>query len=170
TSSFGGKDVDGRHNAGHDVARMVQNWPEQIVLLVHVKIMWQISIQAAVRCSSRVTCSCRLLAWRQRRVQSLRRRKHPTPSGNVALLPHVKKVTFDPLKDLTPVGRFVIQPTLIATNAALPVKTLGELVAMMKANPGKLKMSTAGAGTAGHFAGEMFIKMAGIKPVVVHYN
>src|SRR5262249_30743412 len=37
-------------------------------------------------------------------------------SGNVALLPHVKKVSFDPLKDLTPVGRFVIQPTLIATN------------------------------------------------------
>jgi tripartite-type tricarboxylate transporter receptor subunit TctC len=91
-------------------------------------------------------------------------------SGNVALLPHVKKVSFDPLKDLTPVARFVIQPTLIATNAALPVKNLQELVAMMKANPDKLRMSTAGAGTAGHFAGEMFIAMAGIKPVVVHYK
>ncbi len=91
-------------------------------------------------------------------------------SGNLALLPHVKKVSFDPLKDLTPVARFVIQPTLIATNAALPVKNLQELVAMMKANPGKLRMSTAGAGTAGHFAGEMFIAMAGVKPEVVHYN
>src|SRR5947207_6672906 len=91
-------------------------------------------------------------------------------SGNLALLPHVKKVSFDPLKDLTPVARFVIQPTLIATNAALPVENLQELVAMMKASPGKLRMSTAGAGTAGHFAGEMFIAMAGVKPVVVHYN
>ena len=91
-------------------------------------------------------------------------------SGNVALLPHVKKVSFDPLKDLTPVARFVIQPTLIASNPALPVNTLQELVAMIKANPDKLKMSTAGAGTAGHFAGEMFIAMAGIKPVVTHYN
>jgi tripartite-type tricarboxylate transporter receptor subunit TctC len=91
-------------------------------------------------------------------------------SGNLALLPHVKKVSFDPLKDLTPVARFVIQPTLIATNAMLPVKNLQELVAMMKANPGKLRMSTAGAGTAGHFAGEVFIAMAGIKPMVVHYN
>ena len=45
-------------------------------------------------------------------------------SGNVALLPHVKKVSFDPLKDLTPVGRFVIQPTLIATNAALDRKSV----------------------------------------------
>ena len=91
-------------------------------------------------------------------------------SGNVALLPHVKKVSFDPLKDLKPVARFVIQPTLIASNPALPVNTLQELVAMIKANPGKLKMSTAGAGTAGHFAGEMFIAMAGVKPAVVHYN
>ena len=91
-------------------------------------------------------------------------------SGNVALLPHVKKVSFDPLKDLTPVARFVIQPTLIAANPSLPVNTLQELVAMMKANPNKLRMSTAGAGTAGHFAGERFIAMTGVKPVVVHYN
>src|SRR6267378_1861576 len=91
-------------------------------------------------------------------------------SGNLALLPHVKKVSFDPVKDLTPVARFVIQPTLIASNAALPVNSLEELVAMMKANPDKLRMSTAGAGTAGHFAGEMFIAQAGVKPVVVHYK
>ena len=45
-------------------------------------------------------------------------------SGNVALLPHVKKVTWDPMRDLTPVGRFVIQPTLIASNTQLPVKTM----------------------------------------------
>jgi tripartite-type tricarboxylate transporter receptor subunit TctC len=91
-------------------------------------------------------------------------------SGNLALLPHVKKVSFDPVKDLTPVGRFVVQPTLIASNAALLVKSLQDLVTMMKASPGKLRMSTAGAGTAGHFAGEMFIAMAGVKPEVVHYN
>jgi tripartite-type tricarboxylate transporter receptor subunit TctC len=91
-------------------------------------------------------------------------------SGNVALLPHVKKVSFDPLKDITPVARFVIQPTLIAANPALPVNTLQDLVALIKANPDKLRMSTAGAGTSGHFSGEMLIAMAGIKPVVVHYK
>jgi tripartite-type tricarboxylate transporter receptor subunit TctC len=91
-------------------------------------------------------------------------------SGNLALLPHVKKVSFDPIKDLTPVARFVVQPTLIASNASLPVKNLQELVAMLKANPGKLRMSTAGEGTGGHFAGEMFIAMAGVKPTIVHYN
>jgi tripartite-type tricarboxylate transporter receptor subunit TctC len=91
-------------------------------------------------------------------------------SGNLALLPHVKKVAFDPIKDLTPVARFAIQPTLLASNPSLPVTTVQDLVALIKANPDKLRMSTAGAGTAGHFAGEMFIAMAGIKPVVVHYN
>jgi tripartite-type tricarboxylate transporter receptor subunit TctC len=64
----------------------------------------------------------------------------------------------------------VLQPTLIAVNPSLPVNTLQELVALMKEKPGTLKMSTAGAGTAGHFAGEMLIAMAGVKPVVAHYN
>src|SRR6266481_1136764 len=91
-------------------------------------------------------------------------------SGNLALLPHVKKVAFDPTKDLTPVARFVLQPTLIAVNPSLPVNTLQELVALMEEKPGTLKMSTAGAGTAGHFAGEMLIAMAGVKPIVAHYN
>ena len=90
-------------------------------------------------------------------------------AGTLALLPHIKKVSFDPLRDLTPVGRFVISPTLLAVNPSLPAKNVEELVALMKANPGTLKMSTAGAGTTGHFAGEMFIAMAGVKPIVVHY-
>jgi tripartite-type tricarboxylate transporter receptor subunit TctC len=90
-------------------------------------------------------------------------------SGTLALLPHIKKVSFNPLNDLTAVGRFVISPTLLAVNPSLPVKNVQELVGLMKANPGKLKMSTAGAGTTSHFAGEMFIAMAGVKSVVVNY-
>jgi tripartite-type tricarboxylate transporter receptor subunit TctC len=90
-------------------------------------------------------------------------------TGTLALLPHIKKVSFDPMHDLAPAGRFVISPTLLAVNPALPANTVQDLVALMKAAPGKLRMSTAGAGTTGHFAGEMFIAMAGVKPVVVHY-
>jgi len=90
-------------------------------------------------------------------------------AGTLALLPHIRKVAFDSLTDLTAVGRFVVSPTLLAVNPSLPARSVAELVALMKENPGKLRMSTAGAGTAGHFAGEMFIAMAGIKPVVVHY-
>jgi tripartite-type tricarboxylate transporter receptor subunit TctC len=67
-----------------------------------------------------------------------------------------------------PVGRFVVSPTLLAVNLSLPAKNVQELVALMKANPGKLRMSTAGAGTAGHFAGD-FLAMAGVKSEIVHY-
>jgi len=90
-------------------------------------------------------------------------------AGTLALLPHIKKVAYDGLKDLTPVGRFSIGATLLAVNPSLPAKNVQELVALMKANPGKLKMSTAGAGTSGHFSGEMFIAMTGVKAEVVHY-
>jgi tripartite-type tricarboxylate transporter receptor subunit TctC len=90
-------------------------------------------------------------------------------TGTLALLPHIKKVSFDPLRDLTPVGRFVISPTLLAVNPALPANNVQELVALMKAEPGRLRMSTAGAGTTGHFAGELFIAMTGVKTLVVHY-
>jgi tripartite-type tricarboxylate transporter receptor subunit TctC len=90
-------------------------------------------------------------------------------TGALALLPHIKKVSFDPLRDLTPVGRFVTSPTLLAVNPALPVKNVQELVALMKAQPGKLRLSTAGAGSSSRFAAELFIAMAGVETAVVHY-
>jgi tripartite-type tricarboxylate transporter receptor subunit TctC len=91
-------------------------------------------------------------------------------AGTLALLPHIKKVPFDSLKDFTPVARFAISPTLLAVNPSLPVNTTKELIDLLEANPNKYRMSTAGAGTAGHFAGEMFIAMAGVKSQVVHYD
>ena len=90
-------------------------------------------------------------------------------SGTLGLLPHIKKVSFNPLKDLTPVGRFVESPTLMAVNPSLSIHSVRDLVVLMKNNPGKFRMSTAGAGTAGHFAGEMFLSMAGVKAEIVHY-
>ena len=91
-------------------------------------------------------------------------------AGNLALLPHVKKMAVDPLQDLLAVGRFVIQPSLLAINPALAVNNLQELVAMMRAQPGRLRMSTAGAGTSGHFAGELLIAQAGVQPEAVVNN
>ncbi len=90
-------------------------------------------------------------------------------AGTLALLPHIKKVSFDPHNDLAPVARFVISPTLLAVHPALPVASVMDLVALMKANPNQLRMATAGFGTAGHFAGVMFAAMAGVSPAIVHY-
>jgi tripartite-type tricarboxylate transporter receptor subunit TctC len=91
-------------------------------------------------------------------------------AGTLALLPHVKKVSFNPLDDLMPVGRFVISPTLLAVHPSVPAASVKDLIALMKAHPNELRMATPGFGTAGHFAGVMFASMAGVSPVVVHYN
>jgi tripartite-type tricarboxylate transporter receptor subunit TctC len=91
-------------------------------------------------------------------------------AGTLALLPHVKKVSFNPLDDLMPVGRFVISPTLLAVHPSVPAASVKDLIALMKAHPNELRMATAGFGTAGHFAGVMFASLAGVSPVVVHYN
>jgi tripartite-type tricarboxylate transporter receptor subunit TctC len=91
-------------------------------------------------------------------------------AGTLALLPHVKEVSFNPLDDLMPVGRFVISPTLLAVHPSVPAASVKDLIALMKAHPNELRMATPGFGTAGHFAGVMFASMAGVSPVVVHYN
>jgi tripartite-type tricarboxylate transporter receptor subunit TctC len=91
-------------------------------------------------------------------------------SGNLALLPHVKKVAFDPTKDLTPVARFVLQPTLIAVNPSLPVNTLQELVAYARANPRKINYGSAGIGTITHLAVELLRTEAKIDVVHVPYR
>jgi tripartite-type tricarboxylate transporter receptor subunit TctC len=91
-------------------------------------------------------------------------------AGTLALLPHIKKVAFDPFNDLMPVARFVISPTLLAVHPALPAANVTELIALMKAKPDQLRMATAGSGTAGHFAGAMFAVMAKVSPVIVHYD
>ena len=76
---------------------------------------------------------------------------------------------FNTLNDFLPVSLYAINPTLLAAHPSLPAANVKELIALMKAKPNTLKMSTAGAGTAGHFAGVLFNKMAGVEAVVVHY-
>jgi tripartite-type tricarboxylate transporter receptor subunit TctC len=92
-------------------------------------------------------------------------------AGTLALLPHIDKtVKFDSFNDFLPVSLYAINPTLLAVNPTLPAADVKELIALMKAKPHQLKMSTAGKGTAGHFAGVLFNAMAGVDAVVVHYD
>ncbi len=92
-------------------------------------------------------------------------------AGTLALLPHIDKtLKFDLFKDFEPVSLYAINPTLLAVHPSLPVSNVRELVALMKAKPHQLKMSTAGAGTAGHFAGVLFNAMTGVDAEVVHYK
>lgn len=80
------------------------------------------------------------------------------------------KMPFDPNKDLTPITLAVYSPNLFVVPNDVPAKTVQELIAYAKANPGKLTYGSSGAGTTQHLAGELFNKMAGVDIQHVPYR
>ena len=85
-----------------------------------------------------------------------------TDIGNLSIAPNVYKLNFDILKDFVPITTISYSPHLLTTHPSVPVKNTRELVALAKANPGKLNFPT-GLGGAPHFAGIMFEQRTGIK-------
>ena len=81
-----------------------------------------------------------------------------------------RKVGFDPVKDFDPVMVVGVAPYMLAVNTSLPAKNLRELVALAKAQPGKLNFASAGNGTVNHMLGEMLKTAAGIDIVHVPYR
>jgi tripartite-type tricarboxylate transporter receptor subunit TctC len=86
---------------------------------------------------------------------------------NKSLLP---KQPYDPDKDLAIVGQFLSTYNLLAVTNALPVKSVKELIAYAKQNPGKLLNASSGNGTTGHLGGELFKIMTGTQIVHVPYK
>jgi tripartite-type tricarboxylate transporter receptor subunit TctC len=82
----------------------------------------------------------------------------------------VKNLQFDILRDFAAVTQVTTQPLAVAVHAALPAKTVQELVAYARANPGKLSFAHSGTGTGQHMSGELLKKMAGIDIVHVPYK
>ena len=88
-----------------------------------------------------------------------------------AFSPHLySKPGYDPVKDFAPITLLVIAPTLLVVNPALPVKSLKELVALARKNPGKLEYASAGTGSSAHMLAEVFRGLAKIEIVNVPYK
>ena len=85
-----------------------------------------------------------------------------TDIGNLSVAPNVFKLNYDPHRDLTAVSTISYSPHLLTTHPSLPVKTTRDLIALAKANPGKLNLPT-GMGGATHFAAMEFAQRTGIK-------
>ena len=81
-----------------------------------------------------------------------------------------KSTPFDPSRDFTPVVKAADMPLLVASNPALPVKSLAELVAYAKNNPGQVSYSTGGNGSMGHLTAELLQRRAGIRLTHVPYK
>jgi tripartite-type tricarboxylate transporter receptor subunit TctC len=78
--------------------------------------------------------------------------------------------TYDVVRDLAPVARLLIMPSILAVNNDVPAKSFAELVALAKAQPGKLSYASPGVGTPQHIASEMLKRQAGVDIVHVPYR
>lgn len=91
--------------------------------------------------------------------------------GMVSVNPHIyARMPFDPAKDLVPVASAARVLVFLTVRPTLPVNTIQEFIAYMKANPGKLSYGSPGNGSSPHLAGEMFKSQAGLFAVHVPYR
>jgi tripartite-type tricarboxylate transporter receptor subunit TctC len=85
-----------------------------------------------------------------------------TPSLSVVIVPHLRKVSIDPLKDLVPVTQFVEGTLLVAVHPSVPANSIQELADYAQQYLGKLSWGTPGVGTYGHLICETFKQQAGV--------
>ena len=87
-----------------------------------------------------------------------------------AIAPHLMKLGFDPIKDLTPIALIVTVPNVLAVNAQVPARDVKELIALMKAKPDEFKFASSGIGSTQHIAGEGFKHATGVSMIHVPYK
>lgn len=88
----------------------------------------------------------------------------------MAVLPHLRKVSYNPLKSFKPVGMVAVLPTVLSVNPNSPFKSVKDVIEYAKLNPNKVEYSSGGVGSPQHIAMAMFESMAGIKLVHVPYK
>jgi tripartite-type tricarboxylate transporter receptor subunit TctC len=93
-----------------------------------------------------------------------------TSQSSVAISPTMEKIAYDPQKDLAPVTLVAAVPEMLVVATSVPAKNMDELVALAKAQPGKLNFASAGIGGLPHLAGELFKLTAKIDIVHVPYR
>jgi tripartite-type tricarboxylate transporter receptor subunit TctC len=81
-----------------------------------------------------------------------------------------EKLNFNFMRDMLPVAGIAQAPAVFAINSSVPAKTVTEFIAHAKANPGRINMGSAGIGSTGHLAGELFKMMAGVNLIHVPYR
>ena len=88
----------------------------------------------------------------------------------ITVIPHARKLSWDPFKDMVPVAYYADYTMVLAVNLSLPVTTVQELAAYAKQNPGKLNCGSAGQGTLTHVLCESLKRSGGIDALHVPYR
>jgi tripartite-type tricarboxylate transporter receptor subunit TctC len=88
----------------------------------------------------------------------------------MAIVPHINKVKYDPLKDFAPISNIATNPFVLVVNKDVAAKTLPEFIAHVKGRPGALTYGSAGIGSLNHLSMALFLKLAGLDMVHVIYR
>lgn len=93
-----------------------------------------------------------------------------TPSSFASQPSLYSKLSWDPVRDFTPVALIATTPNILVVNTAVPVHSVKDLIALAKAEPGRLSYASGGVGATNHLAGELFKRMTGTNIVHVPYR
>ena len=91
-------------------------------------------------------------------------------TNNAVNMTLYKSIGYDVVKDFEPISLIANVPNILVVNPEVKAKNVGELIAYAKANPGKLKLATAGNGSPAHLAGEQFKRLAKVEMLNVPYK
>jgi tripartite-type tricarboxylate transporter receptor subunit TctC len=92
-------------------------------------------------------------------------------AGPIAVNPSLyEKLPYDPVRDFAPITNMTNFPLLLVIHPSMPVKNVRELIALARAQPGKINYASPGSGNSGHLAGELFNNLAGTKIVHIPYK
>ena len=91
--------------------------------------------------------------------------------GPLTVAPHIRSnLGYDPMKDLLPIVLVTTTTSAVVVHPLVPARSVKELIALARKNPGKLSFGSPGVGTVGHLTMELFNSMAGLKMVHVPYK
>jgi tripartite-type tricarboxylate transporter receptor subunit TctC len=91
-------------------------------------------------------------------------------AGQIVNNPYLMKLSYDPITDLTPVAFLVHACMLLVAHPSVPVKSAKELIALAKAHPGKLNVSSGGSGAVTHLAAELLQSLTGTSMTHIPYK
>jgi tripartite-type tricarboxylate transporter receptor subunit TctC len=92
-------------------------------------------------------------------------------TGSIAINPNLyANAGFDPRKDFQPIGLMASMPVALLANPAVPAKTIGEIIALIRKDAGKMNIGTSAVGTGGYLAAELFKAQAGLDATIIPYK
>jgi len=92
-------------------------------------------------------------------------------TGSISINPSLYANSgFDPRKDFSPIGLIAAMPVALIAHPAFPAKTIADMIALMKTNPGKYNIGTSAVGTGGYLSAELFKSVTGVDAQIVPYK